>query len=466
MLILAMTDFKSLEVFSDQIALHAERDYSYSEMIGIADTVADAVGKRTLVFMLCANNKESVFGYVGFLRNQIVPVLLDAAIRHDQLEKLIDLYQPAFVWANSSHPALSESMEGTFTYADYTLFRHPAPAEHDLNEELALLLTTSGSTGSPKFVRLSSNNLFSNAESIAEYLNITSEDRPITTLPMHYSYGLSILNSHLIRGATIILTDASIVTKDFWQLCNEQRATTFGGVPFVYEMLDKLKFDKMELPHLRTLTQAGGKMKPELALKFAETCQAKGIEFITMYGQTEATARMSYLPHAKLFDKPDSIGSAIPGGELTLQDEEGNGISDHHITGELVYKGPNVSLGYAESIKDLASGDDNQGVLRTGDIAYLDEDGDFFITGRLKRIIKLYGTRISLDEVEGVLHDHGYDCVCTGSDDELIIYTVNDDTDAIQKTMKEQLHVKGFTIRKRDDLPRNAYGKILYSELR
>ncbi|WP_227395944.1 AMP-binding protein [Jeotgalibacillus aurantiacus] len=463
---LAMTDFKTLEAFSDRIALHAERDYSYSDMIGIADTIADAVGKRTLVFILCANNKESVFGYVGFLRSRIVPVLLDAAIRHDQLEKLIDLYQPAFVWAHSSHPFLSESMESTFTHAHYTLFRHPTPADHALNAELALLVTTSGSTGSPKFVRLSSNNLFSNAESIAEYLHITSDDRPITTLPMHYSYGLSILNSHLIRGATIILTDASIVTKDFWQLCKEQRATTFGGVPFVYEMLDKLKFDKMELPHLRTLTQAGGKMKPELACKFAEICQSKGIEFISMYGQTETTARMSYLPHEKQFDKPGSIGRAIPGGELTLQDEEGNEISDPHINGELIYRGPNVSLGYAESIEDLASGDDNHGMLRTGDIAYRDEDGDFFITGRLKRIIKLYGTRISLDEIERLLYDHGHDCVCTGNDDELIIYTVKDDTDAIQKTMKEHLHVKGFTIRKRDELPRNAYGKILYSELR
>lgn len=461
-----MADFMTLEVFRDRVAFYAERYYSYGEMIEAADTIAEAVGKRTLVFMLCANNIESVFGYVGFLRGGIVPVLLDAAIQRDQLEKLIELYKPAFVWATSAHPVLSESMEGMFTYAEYTLFLNPGAIEHDLHSDLALLMTTSGSTGSPKFVRLSYTNVFSNAESIAEYLDIQADDRPITTLPMHYSYGLSILNSHLVRGATVILTDASIVMKEFWKMCNDQRATTFGGVPFVYEMLNKMKFERMELPHFKTLTQAGGKMKPELALKFADMCQEKGIEFITMYGQTEATARMSYLPHAKLFEKPGSIGSAIPGGELTLRDEEGNEITAPHVSGELVYRGPNVSLGYAESVEDLARGDHNHGVLRTGDLAYRDEEGDYFITGRLKRIIKLYGTRISLDDIERVLHEHGHDCVCTGNDDELIIYTVNDDTDAIQKTMKEHLHVKGFTIRKRDDLPRNAYGKILYSELR
>lgn len=460
-----MNDFKKFEAFGSRTAAYAERAYSYAEMAEIADTICGEVDERTLVFCLSSNNKESVFGYVGFIRGGVGPVLLDASIQADRLQRLIDLYKPAYVWASSGTQDLSKTMERSFTYGDYTLFKSPTVLQHDLDDQLALLLTTSGSTGSPKFVRLSYENIFHNAESIAEYLDISADDKPITTLPMNYSYGLSIINSHFIRGATIILTEASILKKEFWDLCKEQKATTFGGVPFVYEMLDRLKFETLDLPSLKTLTQAGGKLNPALSAKFAETCKEKGIRFFTMYGQTEATARMSYLPHEKNLDKAGSIGIAIPGGELMLQDEAGNQITEPHVIGELIYKGANVSLGYAESLADLSKKDDNNGLLHTGDLAYVDQDGYFFITGRIKRIIKVAGNRISLDEVEELLKEHGHECICTGADDNLYVYTLKEDQAQIKKIIKGKLNLKGVKVMKIEEIPRNHFGKVLYSEL-
>ncbi|MFD1861469.1 AMP-binding protein [Planococcus chinensis] len=460
-----MNNFKQLEAFGNRTAVYAEREYSYTEMAEIADAICGAAGGRTLVFCLCSNNKESLFGYVGFMRGHVVPVLLDASIPMDRLQRLMDLYKPAYIWASSDHQDLSAITESSFVFGDYTLFQCPAFFQHDLDDQLALLLSTSGSTGSPKFVRLSYENIFANAESIKEYLDIKADDKPITTLPMNYSYGLSIINSHFICGATVIVTDASILKKEFWDLCKEQGATTFGGVPFVYEMLDRLKFEAFDLPSLKKLTQAGGKLSPDLSVKFAEACDRKGIQFFMMYGQTEATARMSYLPPGKNLEKAGSIGVAIPGGELLLQDDMGNKITAPHVSGELIYKGPNVSLGYAESLADLSKKDENSGILHTGDLAYVDEDGYFFITGRLKRIIKVAGSRISLDEVEGLLHEHGHECVCAGADDRLSIYTLQEDRLQIKKIIKGKLNLKGFEVIRIERIPRNGFGKILYSEL-
>ena len=210
-----MKRFDTIEQYGARTAIYTDRSYSYDEMIEAGDAIAREVGDRTLVFCLCANNKESIFGYVGFLRGRIVPLLLDATIHPKQLQHLIDRYRPTHIWGNREHHQLEQEMDTTYEYGDYALFACPQAIEHDLHDELALLLTTSGSTGSPKLVRLSYENLFHNAESIVSYLEIEKNDRPITTLPMNYSYGLSIINSHLVSGATIIVTEASIMQKEF-----------------------------------------------------------------------------------------------------------------------------------------------------------------------------------------------------------------------------------------------------------
>ena len=235
--------------------------------------------------------------------------------------------------------------------------------------ELGLLLTTSGSTGSPKFVRQSYTNILDNARSIVTYLELDETERPITTLPMNYTYGLSIINSHLLVGASILVTDKTLMEKEFWSFFKESKATSFGGVPYTYEMLDKLRFYRMELPSLRTMTQAGGKILPELHEKFAKYAKEQGKRFVVMYGQCEATARMGYLPYEKAVEKKGSMGIVIPGGKFRLIDVNGKEITDPYITGELVYEGKNVTLGYAECKDDLGKGDERGGILETGDMA-------------------------------------------------------------------------------------------------
>ncbi len=256
--------------------------------------------------------------------------------------------------------------------------------------------------------------------------------------------------------------------KCFWTLFREQEATTFGGVPYIYEMLKKLRFARMDLPSLRYMTQAGGKLSKELAEEFSEICVQKGIRLIVMYGQTEATARMAYLPWEYAQSKAGSIGIVIPGGALQLVDTDGSVIEEPEVAGELVYTGKNVTLGYAQNRFDLIKPDENHGVLYTGDMAKRDADGFYYIVGRKKRFLKLFGSRVNLDEVEGLLRQQGVECACTGVDDHMDIY-VTDATqiDRVAAYIREHtsINYSGFQIHAIDAIPRNDAGKILYSAL-
>jgi acyl-CoA synthetase (AMP-forming)/AMP-acid ligase II len=268
--------------------------------------------------------------------------------------------------------------------------------DQELHCELALLLTTSGSTGSPKLVRLTTANLASNATAIADYLALGPNERAVLSLPIYYSYGLSVLNSHLVAGGCVVLTPHSFMRPEFWGDVREHGATSFAGVPYMYETLHRLRFDPASQPSLRTLTQAGGALRRELISHFHARATQAGARLIVMYGQTEATARISYVPPERLSEKIGSIGVPIPGGNLRL---ERSGDAE---TGpaELVYEGPNVMMGYAEGPADLALGDLQHGRLRTGDLGTVDDEGYFTLVGRLKRFAKLFGRRVSLEDVE------------------------------------------------------------------
>jgi len=351
---------------------------------------------------------------------------------------------------------------------DYCLVKLDADSVYPLFDDLALLLTTSGSTGSPKLVRLSYDNMLSNAQSIAEYLSITSVERPITTLPMNYSFGLSIINSHLLKGATLLLTSYSIMQKEFWHFLKTEQATSMSGVPYTYEMLKRLRFFRMDLPSLKTLTQAGGKLNVELNKEFSEFCRSTDKRFFVMYGQTEATARMSYLPCEQSLSKLGSIGVAIPGGAFNLINEDGVLIDETDRVGELVYRGRNVSLGYAECGDDLILGDENQGELQTGDLAKKDDDNYYYIVGRKKRFIKLFGNRVNLDETERLLKNLMHDCACTGVDDKMVIFiTEADRLDEVKKYISTRTGINhsAFVVKHVETIPKNSSGKTIYSKL-
>lgn len=466
-----MDFYNDIAAFGTSTAVISEDSerFTYAELLAAADAVKESIPGRCLVFSVCENSLESLAGYLGFLRGRIVPFLLHDCSDRELFETLLLTYKPAYLWLPREKAKAADLGREVFHYGKYVLLKTHYDTDYQLHEELALLLSTSGSTGSPKLVRLSYKNINSNAGAIAQYLGITGADRPITTLPMSYTYGLSIINSHLLRGCPVILTNKTLMDKAFWGLLKTNEASTFGGVPYVYEILKKLRFSRMDLPSLKVLTQAGGKMSPELVSEFAAICGQKGIRLFVMYGQTEATARMSYLPSEYAVSKAGSIGIAIPGGQFWLEAESGGVIAESGTVGELVYKGENVSLGYAAGRKDLCKGDENGGVLKTGDMAKRDADGFYYIVGRKKRFLKLFGNRVNLDEVEHLIKGAGFSCACAGEDDHLRIYTTaKDDLAAIKAFAAERtgIHHSAFEVICLEALPFNEAGKVLYSALK
>lgn len=458
--------------FKDRTAVITDRNEVLS-YLQLNDEVEKFVAhyKGGFVFTLCENVLGSLVGYVACMNKHIPQVLLDGSKDLELVLRLIGIYQPEYIWTPSDR--VQEVSNGfkefkvIYEYKTYSLIQ-TGFALQELNPDLQLCLTTSGSTGSPKLVRLSEKNLQSNAESIAEYLHIDENERPVTSLPMYYSYGMSVINSHLIKGATILLTDKAVMQREFWSFIKEQKATSISGVPYTYEMLKRLRFLRMELPELKTMCQAGGKLNAAYVKEYVDFAEANGKQFIVMYGQTEAAPRMSYLPSGKAVEKNASIGIAIPGGELCVIDADGTKITEPEVDGELVYKGENVCLGYAETRADLMKGDENCGELHTGDIAKFDADGFFYITGRMKRFVKIWGNRTNLDATEQLVKAITPNCACGGVDDLITVFVTEDGLEEKIKALlveKTGFNPRAFAVKKIDAIPVKTSGKIDYPEL-
>ena len=466
-----MCYYSNLEKFGDKVALLEESGESvtYNELAKEAVEFKNELKKRSLVFTFCSNEIGSVSGYLAMLDAGSVQVLLDSTLADELVKSLLSTYDPTYVYVPKE---IAEKFEGETVLSNhaYVLIKRN-DKEIPMNDDLALMLTTSGSTGSPKFVRQSYANIKSNSKAIATYLELDDTERPITTLPMNYTYGLSIINSHMLVGATLLLAKSPVVSGLFWKFFKEQEATSFGGVPFTYEMLKKVKFMKLDLPSLRYMTQAGGKLPAEMHKEYAEYAIEKGKKFIVMYGQTEATARMSYLPADMSLAKYGSVGIAIPGGRFAIIDVDGNEIDEPEKSGELVYIGDNVTMGYALVAEDLVKGDERNGRLETGDMAKRDEDGYYYIVGRKKRFLKLYGSRVNLDEVDGLVKKEypDLDVASTGDDAAMIVFITDEDKcKEVRKYILDITHInpKAVKVRYIEEIPRSEAGKVMYKDLK
>lgn len=415
----------------------------------LADRVAAAADRlasdhRRLVLVPVRNDIASLVAYLGSLASGHAVLLTSA-----DDERATSTIRAAY------SPDATISAEG----GGHEIAIEVAPSDggHELHPDLTLLLSTSGSTGSPKLVRLSRTNLEANAAQIASYLDVRPTDRAALTLPMHYCYGLSIVHSNLLRGAALFIDDRSVVDRCFWDEFARCGATSVSGVPYTFELLDRVGFADLELPALRYVTQAGGRLAPQTVERYARLGARRGWDFFVMYGQTEASARMAYLPPHLAATHPSAIGVPVPGGELRIDD------------GELVYRGPNVMLGYASSPADLARGREVV-ELRTGDLAEQDHDGLFRIIGRVSRFIKPFGLRVDLDRVEAALQENGVRAACAGDDRRLVVATpggppqgLDSIADIVQRTVP--LPRAAIEVVAVDDLPRLANGKIDYHAL-
>ena len=439
----------------------------YGELIDFSIQMEQYIPKRSVIFLLTANNIGGIAWSMGAINAGVVPLLLNAQIDNALFQQLYDLYVPQFICVPEGQIKKYDFPVVTKQYG-YALLNTGNKA-YPVYEELSHLLPTSGSTGSPKLVRHCYRNIEAAGLNISTFFELTSSDRPLLVLPLYYTMGISIVFSHFYVGATVLITDLSMTDKAFWTFMKEQRASSFTGVPYSFEILKLMRFFKMDLPDLTLLTQGGGKMPRSLNLQFAEYAKEHDKRWIATYGQTEGTARMAYLSPEYAISKVGSIGKAVPNGELSLIDDKGNLIETPNTEGEMCYRGENVTLGYALKKEDLMLGDERQGFMRTGDLACRDEDGCYYIVGRKGRFLKLFGMRIGLDECEQIIKAKcPVECACVGTDVKMIVYIVDGQyAQQIKQELAEKTKIvaSAFDVQVVDSIPKNEAGKILYSLL-
>ncbi|MET4622635.1 acyl-CoA synthetase (AMP-forming)/AMP-acid ligase II [Arthrobacter sp. 2762] len=435
----------NLASFGDRTAISAgHSSISYRDLAARVEDMARQLGpERRLVALEADNTLPSLTVYLAALASGH-PLLILPAGGGKAAETLIAAYDPDIIARSSDgEPVLD-------------VRRHETA--HQLHPDLALLVSTSGSTGSPKLVRLSAASIQANAAAIAQYLHLRPSDTAATTLPLSYCYGMSVVNSHLLVGASLALTELSVVDPCFWDLVRSEGVTSFAAVPYTFELLDRVGFEHMDVPTLRYITQAGGRLAPERVRSYAELGRERGWDLFVMYGQTEATARMAYLPPDLAAEHPHAIGVAIPGGEFRL--EPVPGLDDW----ELVYTGPNVMLGYAEKPEDLALGREIT-ELHTGDLARLGPEELYEIVGRRSRFVKIVGLRVDLGRVERLLADLGLTGAAAGSDDVVVAAVEgHHDLALVAKSLAQDLGVPRAAVQLHPvpDIPRLGNGKPDY----
>jgi long-chain acyl-CoA synthetase len=464
--------FEKLGSFEQNTAfiLPNNEEKSYADLLSDVYDFEHFLKGGELLLIVSKISYEVIFGYIAGLRKKTAVMFVDHKTNLSDVNNIIELYRPDFVFAPNEwfegHPFLTE--KNCLKFGHYTLKFQAEVNKRDINPQLAVLLGTSGSLGVKKYVRLSHNNLESNTKAIIEYLRITEDDRAITTMPIGYSYMLSIINTHLDVGASIVICQNSIIEKEFWQKARSRRITSLSGVPIFFEMLIRLGLEKISVPSLRQITQAGGKLSHALTKQMIEFSQSQNIEFISMYGQTEAAPRISYLDWASAKHKIGSIGKAIPNVKMWLETPNGETISSYDEHGEIVASGENICLGYSDSAQDLKRGNDNKGVIRTGDLAYQDSEGYFFISGRLKRFAKIDGHRLNLDDIEQKMKAINIEVACIEGDNKIKAFfdhTVEADH------MIDLLHLNTgqkkttFICIQLNKLPLTSNGKIDYKSL-
>ena len=441
---------------------------SYKNLLKSVDEFSKNIKKRCLVFLLCQNNLETIVGYLGFIRSDCVVSLIDEGINPELLESLISKYEPDYIFLPQKKTKFIKHFSLLYSYTNYELLEKKNKRYFKLNDDLMLLISTSGSTGSSKYVRQSYINVQSNTESISKYLCISDKDVAITTLPMSYVYGLSIINTHLSKGGCLVLNNKSVLEKSFWNVLQQNKVTNFGGVPYTYSILDKINLNNYNLKSLKYTTQAGGKLNLNITKKIIRKYEKLKIKLFVMYGAAEATARMSYLPWKDLKNKIGSIGKPIPGGKFYIIDKNNKKINVPNKSGELAYKGKNVCMGYARNINDLSKDDQNNGFLKTGDIGYQDKDNFYYLIGRKDRYIKIYGMRINLDELEEIILKFGSESMCIGEKENKIsiFVTNNKKINELKKYLVTltNLHPSTFLIKVIDKFPLNKNLKKSYQK--
>ena len=399
------------------------REVSYRELAALSADAVKGLKPQTVKVVVNGQDLATVATFVGCVNSGVVPLMVPATMDPELLARLRSMY------------------EGKPTSPD-----------------LALLLTTSGSTGSPKLVRISRANLRADNEMSERLFSLDAATRMTMILPICYAWGLSVACAVLKAGGALVMTRRTVMDAELADVMLASGATHLAGVPYMYEVLDRFRFFEREFPALRGLLVSGGALAPALRRKFAEEAKARGISFSEGYGQTETTGVMSTIRTDLLPERIGSIGRAGEGGRFRIDD------------GELVYEGPIVAMGYAVCAEDLLGGDEWKGVRRTGDLASIDAEGYVTLSGRASRFLKIFGNRVSLDEVENLVKDGfpGAGCAATGADGDLRVFVASAEPEEVERFLVAKLHFNATVMKVRavDAIPLNANGKTDYPKLR
>ena len=400
------------------------REVTFRELKAMGEKLVADIAPRTVRLVKAANTPETVALYAACINHGIVPLMLPEKIDEALYEKLRATYDGA-----------------------------------EVHEDLALLLSTSGSTGSPKLVRSSYPDLKTDCRCAAEDHRLSKGDVFLVPLPLCYAFGVQVMSACLYVGVTMVLSSKTVMDPGFADLMESSGATHFVGVPYMYEMMDRLNYFSRNFPRLRNLSISGGALGPALRRKYAEWARGAGKVFCEIYGQTETLAYMAKLETSEEPDRVGSIGKASSGGRFSLK--EG---------GELVYEGPIVAMGYATCAEDLLKGDEWKGVRETGDMATIDADGYVTLTGRASRFLKIFGNRVSLQEVENILKDAfpGSSIAATGEDNDLHVFATAVSAEEIERMLVAKLHFNATVMKVHvlDSMPLNANGKTDYPKLK
>ena len=454
-----------LQLYSDDdiILLNDNQTFTKKDILSYSDKVLKNVNYKDIVVICCFNNIETYVLYICLIYKGAIPILLEEKSEILWLNRVINRFKPSFIISNSLSAL---NLKDDYNFNDLMISERIHNSSG--NKEIHSLLTTSGSTGEPKFAVISEKNINFVVSGICKYLKLDKKDRAITTLPLNYSYGLSILLSHLNVGGSIFVTDKGLFDKHFWNQIKDNNITSFNGVPFHFQQIIKLKIDLSQFS-LRYITQAGGKLESEKILEFLNL-SIKKVPFFVMYGQTECSPRISYLQPEQIEKKLGSVGVPIPGGEIFIFDSDKNGI------GEIVYKGDNIFMGYADSI-DFLNNPNYEKIQQwhTGDLGYIDPDGYLFITGRKKRFIKLFGKRYNLDSLKSqFIGKVSIEFELIEIEDDLVIVfsaediSKSEDHNLLTKLISRHLNVpkKKIQVKFVNHFTYNSNNKINYIELK
>lgn len=451
--------------------IEGNRVLDFPDLVDLGSTAVSPIGDRKSLLVLLTDRTVPVVAfYAGALVRGHAVALIEGAGPHAM--GIVERYQPSWVAGNEgTAERLNDSgvaVVDVFPAAGGELVRIGGADHIDVHGDLAVLLSTSGTTGSRRFVRLSRGNVEHNAGAIGSYLELDPFERPISSLPLHYTYGLSVLNSHWAAGAPLVLTGHGLLDEAFWETFSTNGCSSLACVPYSFQMLERIGFRERSYQTLTTMLVAGGRLAPSMADTYRIHMEQQGGRLFVMYGQTEATARISYVPPERLADKPGSAGVAIPGTELSIVGEQGP-THKPGVTGEVLVSGPSVMMGYAESNGDLALGDKLGGVLHTGDIGSFDADGFLTLTGRSKRIAKVFGLRVNLDEVEGWLGRHG-PAAAIADEDRIAAVCAFGDAATLERLRLElareyRINNAAIALMRVEALPTKDSGKIDYGQV-